>query len=146
MIKKTIIEQAKNLAASNEAVNHLADKKVAARELREEFQKNKGQVSVSPSSWRECRCALLNTEFLNAECHHFCCDCGMQLEDQTARIMEIEIELTPVLERVDSLQSVFTKIRDLDTRLTEVTTSSFWMKIAACVLRHVPVVTRLLTW
>jgi hypothetical protein len=67
VIKKTIIEQAKNLAASNEAVNHLADKKVAARELREEFQKNKGQVSVAPLSWRECRCAcsILNSSMLN---------------------------------------------------------------------------------
>lgn len=65
MIKKTIIEQAKNLAASNEAVNHLADKKVAARELREEFQKNKGQVNVAPLSWRECACSILNSSMLN---------------------------------------------------------------------------------
>jgi len=87
VIKKTITEQAKNLTRVDEAVKHLADKRTAAKELREEFRRNREE-----------------------------------LEKQTALIESIEVELTPIVERVDDLQSVFTKIRDLDTRLTETKT------------------------
>lgn len=43
-----------------------------------------------------------------------------QLEKQTEFIAEFEVQLAPMTERLDGLQTVFTKIRDLDTRLTEV--------------------------
>lgn len=44
VIKKTITEQNTNLARAEEGVKHLADKRTLAKELREEFRKNKEQV------------------------------------------------------------------------------------------------------